>query len=917
MPSQNKFVKRYKNFYGFDLKSSDLNYPEQYATDISNIDSNPVGSLVKRKGTAPHAEDAGPLGTFIYNRIDENGNEAPELVSIGTTVKRWSETDIVITYTGAEASASVSVIYVIPDTGTAEYRCILTAGSTTELNQGLGTGVDELTPYTCTQLKTAIDALPNWTASISGLGSVPAAYIKNISDNGLVPSEAYTLNASYWVDAISPVAAPFSGGMANVNSEDYEPSSAVQLQNVLYIATGQDEIQKYDGISVYRAGVPRPASITSSDSLDAGGFVGRNYVHKASYIQVDAVGNVTEGNLKTVTTAINTEHRAIVKGAQTTVNTINVEIGTNIITGDVVSFYDSVSAALVSRTVSGVSSSPLSITVGGAAVTVTDALEILSTNNRKIDVTVANIQAGTGFNTGCAIVDGAQGPVNTILVDNGSAGVHTMQVGDTAYFYDAVSAAYVEREVTAVDITGPVYSITVSGAGVTVADNAVISANLRIAIYRNETSATAPTTWFEVVQIPNNSFAATQVYTDKTPDASLGVELLIPLVDRSPPPKARYLTAFQNLLIAGCLTASPNVVAWSDIDGAEYFPTPDNQQLIQNLDGDRITAVAPSNEVLIIFQKEAIHAISGDLTAANYRFDQITNDIGCIAHQSVRDIRGVVFFLSKIGPRKMTGAQIPTSLGTFDQNTLVSRIDPLFIQATNLDDHDVYRTTRAWGFHDRKAQKYLLFVPKETVTDGVRYCNSGSVLLAYDYARDAWLKWDGINAGAGIVRYGEDILYTERGQDSLGSLRTVTWRRQDTDTAFDYNDHTAAITTYYKSPWDFFGEASLLKNYLILRVFTTDLAPNNFVLNCETELNFVINNPISEFTLSVGADGYGVTPYGSFYGDPQDSSIKHKISNGRAKSIRIVFRNSEPQTDIVITGYELEVAMPYKPAMKV
>jgi len=839
MAGQNQFIKRYQNFFGFDLKSSDLNYPEKYATDLSNVDINPVGSLIKRKGTSPHAEDAGPLGSFVYNRVDSNGNEAPELVSIGSTLKKWKETQIVITYTGAQAAASVSVVF---DTATSQYRCILTAGVTTALDQGLGLGVDETTPYTCNQLKLAIDALPDWTATITGTTGTPAAYIKNLTDETLVSGESVTVNAAYWEAAKSIATSPFAGAIADINAVDFELASAAQIQNVLYIATGKDEVQKYDGHKVYRAGVPTPASLASALAAGPGAITGNNYVYKARYVQVDANGNLTEGNLATSDPA-------------------------------------------------------------------------LSPAAQNINVTVANVQVGTGFNTSCAIVAGAQAAVTVINVDNGAGGAHTLQAGDTAYFYDSISAAYVEREVLSVGAN----TISIAGAAVTVADNAVISANLRIVLYRNETSATYPTLWFEVAQIPNNSFAATQVYLDSMLDAALGVELLVPLVDRSPPPKARYLTVFQNLLIAGSLVSAPNVVAWSDIDSPEYFPTPDNQQIIQTLEGDRITAVSPSNEVLIVFHRSAVHTLSGDLVEANYRVDQITNDIGCIAHQSIRDIRGAIFFLSEIGPRMMTGASIPVGLGDFDGNKLISRIDPYFAQSPTVSDEETNRLTRAWAFHDRKAQKYLLFIPCETVStaSSVRYCNENSTLLVYDYSRDAWLKWDGINAGAGIVLFNDDVLYIERGLDELDALRTVSWRRQGTGTAYDYNDHASAISSVYKSPWDFMGEASLLKNYLVLRVFTTDLVPNNFSLDCETELNFVVDSPVSQFSVSVGADGYGVTPYGSFYGDPQNSSVKHKLSNGRAKAIRLIFRNSEPQTDIVVTGYELEVATPYKPAMKV
>jgi hypothetical protein len=106
--------------------------------------------------------------------------------------------------------------------------------------------------------------------------------------------------------------------------------------------------------------------------------------------------------------------------------------------------------------------------------------------------------------------------VSTITVDDGSGGSHTMKVGQTAYFYDSVSASFVTREITAVAAT----TITIAGAAVTVADNAVISNNLRIMILRTVSTGTI---YKFVAEIPNNSFSATQVYTDATADASLGL----------------------------------------------------------------------------------------------------------------------------------------------------------------------------------------------------------------------------------------------------------------------------------------------------------------------------------------------------------------------------------------------------------
>ena len=837
MASQNQFIKRYQNFFGFDLKSSDLNFPEQYAQRCINIDINPVGSLVKRKGIAPFAENSGALGTFVYNRINSSGQEAPEVLSVSDKLKKFNQTQIVVTYTGSAASASISIFY---DQTTAQYRCQIFAGTTTVLDQPLGLGVDEVSPYTCTQLRNAIDGLADFTATITGSGTVPAAYAQNVIDSDLKLS-TYTIKAGYWSDIQGTVSTQFATAYADRDNVDFEPASAVQLYNVMYFATGKDAIQKYDGQRVYNAGVPTPSSVTTALSAGAGSIPnGGPYVHRVRYSQVDNAGNIIEGNLT--------------------------------------------------------SSAELTVTGGP----------------KNIIVTYPAVPSG--YNTACAIVNGAQTAVTTITVDNGSGGQHTMVAGDTAYFYDAVSAAYVERKITSVTAT----SITIEGAGVTVADNAVISANLRVIIYRNRSTGASPTLWYVVEEIPYNAFGgATQTYTDSKLDAALVTELVEPLTDRSPPPIGRYLTAFQNLLIVGSLQTAPNVVAWSDIESPEYFPTPDNQQVVQNLEGDRITAVAPSNDVLVVFQRGAVHALTGDLPELNYRVDQITNDVGCIAHQSVRDIRGAIYFLSLLGPRQMNGADLPQALGAFGENRLVSRIDPLFVQSGVLTDEQKFRLSRAWALHDRSAQKYLVFLPKESVASGIRYCNADSTMLVYDYGRDAWLEWQDINAGAGLVYFNENVLYSERSLGTGITQRNTLWRRQTTNTGFDYNDHNQAIEIFYRSPWDYMGDASVLKNYLTLRVFTTDIVPNEFTLQCETELNFLKDAPISQFGLLVGSDGYGNSPYGSFYGDPQDTSVKHKISNGRAKGLAMVFKNNEQQTDIVITGYELQVVTPYKPAMKV
>jgi hypothetical protein len=831
--SQYSFVKRYENFSGVDYKSSDLKFPEQYATELRNIKFTQTGSIEKRRGYQAAASSAGGCGLFTYRKYDSVGAEVFEVLAVDTGLWKMAETTMTVTYAGAATNCEISLIL---DPATNQYRCQILEGSTQVLDYALGVGVDEAVPLTIANLITQINALPGFTAAATGSTAAPAAFLDTTLSYELIGTPWAGL-ARYWVAVNSP-GTLFPGNSTYRNDAAFENTSGVQLQNCLYLGNGYDEVIKYDGQNAYRAGVPTPGAVTAIATADAAGFTGNNYVYKVQYLQKDAQGNETSGNYA-----------------------------------------------------------------------ITDPALSFGVNNR-VDLTLPNILAASGFNTNCAIVSGAQVAVNTITVDNGSGGAQTLKVGDTAYLYDAVSAQYVERVVTAAT-SG---SITISGAAVTVADNAVISNNLRITIWRSKTSIAYPTVWYAVAEIPNNSFTATQTYADRAQDAALGAIFLEPVTDRSPPVKGRYVSSFQNLLITGGNLESRNTVAFSDVESPEYFPTPDNQFIVNDQLGDRITGLSPSNEFFVVFQERGVHVISGQLSELAFRVDQVANDIGCASHGSIKDIRGALFFMSLNGPRILQGAQVPRGLGPFEQNAFVSRIDTVFDQTGELDTEKLWQLKRSIGFHDRIGQRYLCYVPCESVTAGSRYANGNSVIFVYDYPRDAWLEWDNLNAAGGITELGDDILFSERRYSiTLSAVRSHLYRFHTTKTYLDYADHVSTIACRWKSAWDFLGEASILKSFLAIRVFSTEEAQNQFELDIKTETNWV-KSTISSVQISVGSGGYGeeewdLEPWGS----PVDPVMTRKLNNNRVKSIRIVFEHDEMQKNFIVTGYELEVAAPYKP----
>jgi hypothetical protein len=269
----------------------------------------------------------------------------------------------------------------------------------------------------------------------------------------------------------------------------------------------------------------------------------------------------------------------------------------------------------------------------------------------------------------------------------------------------------------------------------------------------------------------------------------------------------------------------------------------------------------------------------------------------------------------------MTGATIPRGLGEAKDSELNSRIDPLF-NSFGLTDEQTLRPKRAIGLNDRKREKYIVFIPAESELSGQRFSNENSVTIVYDYTRDAWVKWSKIDATGGMTLSEEDqeILFIERRDaDPSGAgvdVQAYLYRFQNSGTYLDYQDHDKPIECFYKSPWEFLGETGVLKNFQRIKVFSSESLDNEFLLGIETEKDFTADAPISVCSIQFGSGGYGQSEYGSVYGDPSTSGLKHKLSNGRCISLRVILRNAEDQKNIAITGYELEVALPYKPGLK-
>lgn len=827
--------KRYDNHKGLDLKSTDLTRPLEFSPDMRNAQYRKNGSIEKRPGYQAHCSDSGGYGLFEYKKYDTTtGKQSSELITVDNNLWRINKVTATVVYSGADPSCSFDLFY---DPNAGEYKCQILEGSTIVLDESLGIGFDEASPYDLADLKTAIDAVANFACTISGDDTVPAAFIKTTISHDLVASDA-VLFARATEQVNSTSSNPLSTFFAERNDDNFENASFIQISNCVYVGTGHDHTMKYDGQTFYRAGLPDVENLTSALG-GAGAITGTNYLHKARYIQYDAAGNIIEGNVKS-----------------------------------------------------------------------TDA--VLNPVAQSMDVTVDNIQAGSGFNTNCAIVAGNQVGVNTITVDDGSGGSHTMQVGDTAYFFDGVSADYVQREVTAVAST----TITIAGAAVDVDDNDVISNNLRIGLYRNESAGSVPLVFYLLEEIPNNSFAASQVYNDNFIDSNLGELLVEPSTDRSPPPKGKYLSQYNGqMLLAGNMDF-PNYLYYSDIDHPEYFPSDSNIIDADNSAGDIITGVFQNTSGFYIMKSGSVGWVTGDLSQGAIRLDWRSLNIGCSSHASIQEVDSRIYWWAPEGPVWSSGGSYPLPIGLNKDGA--GRLEPVTDQSGVVPDLRL-NFKKSVGFNFNTAKKWIVFIPNEDTIGGEVVGTSSSVAYVYDYTRDSWLKWTNMNMMGGICSSGEELFWLERRYSSfVGTAQAIFYRQHNNGNAYDYQDNSEPVDFSYSSQWDSLGEPSVLKQPLEIKVFALDeVEANDFNLTIQQETNFVKDFAVAEFDISAFSGGYGFSAFGEApYGDSGEPIARHSLNRDRSRAVRFIFINNEDQVNSVLTGWEIEFAAPFRKEFK-
>ena len=377
--------KIFQSFKGLDLRTSDILRSNDAATSLENMTYRQTGAMTKRKGYqwATLSGQAG-YGTTTYNNVNlTTGVVTEEIVSVDDSLNKLTPYSFTITYTGTANSNTYYTLFLDTDTSTFKFK--LYDDTTLVLDHDLGLG-NEGSPVTISDLTTLINAETNFScpAADGGLTS-PAAFIPvnkraNINTTAQVVFEV--------LEIVDGVSTPFSTFFAQKTNASMENATFAELSDILYIATGHDDLMKYDGSRCYRAGMKQHADLTLADASGGTAFgIGEVHSYLAVYEYIDAKQNTVIGmpsNIGTHTQIANKDlditvtyltdtdfnlSQCVVNGAQAGVNSILVNSSAAMKVGDFVYVNDGVSGEVVSRKITAVADST-HITIDGAAVNV-------------------------------------------------------------------------------------------------------------------------------------------------------------------------------------------------------------------------------------------------------------------------------------------------------------------------------------------------------------------------------------------------------------------------------------------------------------------------------------------------------------------------------------------------------------------
>lgn len=352
------------------------------------------------------------------------------------------------------------------------------------------------------------------------------------------------------------------------------------------------------------------------------------------------------------------------------------------------------------------------------------------------------------------------------------------------------------------------------------------------------------------------------------------------------PSSPRLSVEFQNhIMLAGDPTEDTNVyfsAPYADTDFAVA-----NGAGVINV-GFPVVAMKPFRDALYIFGTNNIRKLTGT-DASNFTVEVVTDDLGCLATDSVMEIGGDLLFLSQDGLRPVTGTDRIGDVNLESVSKDIQSIITGVVLALDLDGLNsvVIRS---------KSQFRLLFgsADSQGIIGALRPNDRG---IGYEFGQ--LLGIEATCAASGYIGQSEFVIHG----DSTGKVH-----RQELGTDFDGE----AIFSAFQTPFFHMGDPEIRKVLYNVATYLRSEGDSTIVLGVEYDYQNpdVLSPSNYNLTIEGVAAFYGEALYDStaiFDGNPSPVFRTSVTGSGKSVSLRYVTSGTEASHTIqgIVVTYGL------------
>jgi hypothetical protein len=349
------------------------------------------------------------------------------------------------------------------------------------------------------------------------------------------------------------------------------------------------------------------------------------------------------------------------------------------------------------------------------------------------------------------------------------------------------------------------------------------------------------------------------------------------------PNNPKYVTEFKShLFLAGDSTDPYNLHYSAPLDETDFSPA--NGAGVINV-GFEIVQIKAFRDELFIFGVNNIKKLVGN-SNADFSVLQVTNDLGCIASDSVVELGGDLLFIGPDGLRPVSGTD---KIGDVNLETVSKNVQSIFNDIVLNNDLDNLSSVVI----RQKSQFRIFFSTAESqgVIGALRQQQGGSIGFEFGQL----LGIQASCADSGYIGQFEFVLHG----DSAGKVY-----RQERGTDFDGGD----IFSLFQTPFYHFGDPELRKNFLKLSTYLRAEGDADIVLGIVYDYEDVnVLNPSNyDITTRGAAAYYNEATYDAgaiFDGNP--SPVEKTSFAGSGTSIAMKYVTNDTNPSHAIQGFVL------------